>query len=68
MIFSKIFCSQNWNEKSNSDFTGNFFVLWKLYADLSLCGGRHSSGVGGIAEAPWSVKMIDPRDIIERFH
>jgi len=34
-----------------------FFGSWKLYADLSLCGGRHSGGGGGITEASKSVKM-----------
>jgi len=36
-----------------------FFVLRKLYADLSQCGDRHSGGGRGFTDAPRSVKVID---------
>jgi hypothetical protein len=36
-----------------------FFRFMKPHTGLSHCGGRHSGGGGGIAEAPMSVKFID---------
>ena len=36
-----------------------FFRFMKPHTGLSHCGGRHSGGGGGIAEAPRSVKSID---------
>ena len=35
-----------------------FFRFMKPYTGLSHCGGRHSGGGGGIAEAPRGVKSI----------
>ena len=37
----------------------------KPYTGLSHCGGRHSGGGGGIAEAPRSVKSIDMCKILD---
>ena len=42
-----------------------FFRFMKPYTALSHCGGRHSGGGGGIAEAPRSVKSIDMCKILD---
>ena len=34
------------------------FCFMEPYTRQSSCGGRHSCGGGGFAEAPWSVKSI----------
>jgi len=45
----------------------HFLREWTPHIGLSHCGGRHSGGGGGIAEAPRSVKTIDQSAIHERF-
>jgi hypothetical protein len=44
------------------------FRVMTLYTDLSQCGGRHSGGGRGIAEAPGSANTINRSVISERLY